>query len=153
MDTFVIKPLDVKDPPTIGRVLSLQRAAYAVEAELIGFDGIPPLHDNPETLLACHETFYGCFTGGELAGLIAFTLDTGTLDVCRMAVCPRFFRRGVASRLLEFVEAVPGIDRMVVSTGKGNDPAVSLYLKHGFKRVGEREVAEGVFITLFEKEI
>ena len=36
--------LDLSDPDTLRQLWDLQRASYAVEAELIGFDGIPALH-------------------------------------------------------------------------------------------------------------
>ena len=45
MVDIVIEPLDLADPATAADVLRVQRAAYRVEAELIGFDGIPPLHE------------------------------------------------------------------------------------------------------------
>jgi hypothetical protein len=38
-------PIDATDPKTAHRLVEIQRAAYAVETELIGFDGIPTLHD------------------------------------------------------------------------------------------------------------
>lgn len=41
----MLRPLDLSDPDVADRVVAIQRAAYRVEADLIGFDGIPPLHD------------------------------------------------------------------------------------------------------------
>ncbi|MET7290500.1 hypothetical protein [Streptomyces sp. NPDC005573] len=40
--------LDLSDPDTLRHLWDLQRASYAVEARLIGFDGIPPLHESLE---------------------------------------------------------------------------------------------------------
>lgn len=148
-----IAGLDVKDPATAREICALEREAYGVEARLIGFDGIPPLSDTPEALAESREVFCGCYAGGELAGLISFTLDGGTLDICRVAVHPRFFRRGVASGLLRFAESREGVSRIIVSTGRDNAPAVSLYLKHGFRTVGDREVAGGLTVTDFEKRL
>jgi hypothetical protein len=51
--------LDLSDPGTLRRVWDLPRAAYAVEAELIGFDGIPPLRESLQELLDCGESFLG----------------------------------------------------------------------------------------------
>jgi len=45
--------LDLSDPDTLRRVWELQRAAYAVEAELIGFAGIPPLRESLRQLHDC----------------------------------------------------------------------------------------------------
>ncbi|MER7585036.1 hypothetical protein [Kitasatospora sp. NPDC097691] len=35
--------LDPADPDTLRQLWNLQRASYAAEARLIGFDGLPPL--------------------------------------------------------------------------------------------------------------
>src|SRR5258708_29589571 len=51
--------LDLSDPDTLRRLRELQRAAYAVEAELIGFDGIPPLQESLRDLRDCGESFLG----------------------------------------------------------------------------------------------
>jgi hypothetical protein len=40
---------------------------------------------------------------------------------------------------------------VIVSTGKENVPAVKLYLKKGFNKVKDREIATGIYITEFEK--
>ena len=42
-------------------LLSLQIASYRVEAELIGFDDIPPLKDGIQSIREAEETFYGFF--------------------------------------------------------------------------------------------
>lgn len=153
MATELIVKLDLTSRDTALKICSLEQAAYQVEAELIGFDGIPPLHDTVESLQACEEAFYGCYAGDELAGLIAFTVEGGVLDICRVAVHPRFFRQGIAGKLLDFAESVKGIKRMVVSTGRANTPAVSLYLKHGFSWVNDKEVAGGLFVSSFVKDL
>ena len=38
-----------------------------------------------------------------------------------------------------------------VSTGTANFPARQLYEKHGFQAVGEREIAPGVTVALYER--
>ncbi len=49
--------LDLSDPDTLRRLRDLQRASCAVEAELVGFDGIPALHESLEELRDCGESF------------------------------------------------------------------------------------------------
>jgi hypothetical protein len=51
--------LDLSDPGTLRRLRDLQRASYAVEAELIGFDGIPALRESLEELRDCGESAGG----------------------------------------------------------------------------------------------
>jgi hypothetical protein len=82
--------LDLSDPDTLRRLRDLQRASYAVEAELIGFDGIPALHESLEELRDCGESFLGLDDETGLAGAVSWVrLQDGTLDICRLMVHPR----------------------------------------------------------------
>lgn len=151
---LTIRRLRIEDETTAQNVLSVQIPSYRVEAEIIGFDGIPPLYDTVERLMACGETFYGYFVADELAGALAYKRAGDVLDIHRMMVHPAHFRKGIASALLQYVlTAETGIRQAVVSTGAANQPAKDLYLRHGFIEVGQREVAPGVSISLFEKVI
>ena len=79
--------LDLSDPDTLRRLRDLQRASYAVEAELIGFDGIPALHESLEELRDCGESFLGLDDETGLAGAVSWVrLQDGTLDICRLMV-------------------------------------------------------------------
>lgn len=131
------------------RVLLLQRASYRVEADLIGFDGIPPLHETLAALRACGETFRGDVRdGGALAGALSYRREGGLVDIHRLMVDPGWFRRGVASGLLaDLLEREADAARFVVSTGAANAPAIALYERLGFVRAGEREVAPGVLLA------
>jgi len=55
-------------------LVRLQRAAYAVEAALIGDDRIPPLHEGPADLRAARLRW---FVVREAAGLVAARLGCG----------------------------------------------------------------------------
>lgn len=145
----VIRRLDLSDPDTLRGLWELQRAAYAVEAELIGFDAIPPLHESPDDLRSCGESFLG--TEG-LTGAVSWVrLDDGTLDICRLVVHPRAHRTGVASALLDELDRLEPAARTVVATGTANLPAVALYRRRGFAPTGLRDLAPGVTMTLFSR--
>jgi len=148
----VIKRLDTKDSKTAEQIVDLQKKSYLIEAELINFYDIPPLKDTIDTIIQCDEVFYGYYTEDVLAGLISYKLEEDLVDIYRVAVHPEYFRRGIAKQLIQFIEDVnKGIEKIIVSTGLKNRPAVSLYLKLGFRRVSEVEVAEGVYVVSFEK--
>lgn len=145
--------LDLSDPDTVRHLWDLQRAAYAVEARLIGFDGIPPLHESLEQLRACDESFLGVREGSGLVGAVAWTrLPNGALEICRLVVHPLAHRRGVATALLDALDSIEPAELTVVSTGTANLPALVLYRRRGFIPVGERRIAPGVTITLLERE-
>ena len=146
------KRLDLSDPDTLGRVWELQRAAYAVEAELIGFAGIPPLHESLQQLRDCGESFLGLDDETGLAGAVSWTrLYGGTLDICRLMVHPRAHRRGIATTLLDSLDRLEPAARAVVATGTANLPALALYRRRGFTPTGTRQVGPATTVTLLER--
>lgn len=150
----MIKKLNVKDIETARRIIELQRASYKIEAQLIGFYDIPPLKETIDSLQACDEIFYGYYINDFLAGIISFKIVEDVLDVHRLAVHPDFFRKGIASKLINFIEGLnSGINKIIVSTGKKNLPAIKLYIKNGYRRKNDIEVENGIYITEFEKKL
>lgn len=148
----MIKRLNLKDRETAKSVLELQLASYKIEAEIIGFYDIPPLKDTIDSLNSCDEIFYGYFVNDVLAGIISYKIIESILDIHRVAVQPYFFKQGIAEKLIEFLEGLESnINRLVVSTGKNNIPAVSLYLKNGYKKIRDTEIGKEIYITEFEK--
>ena len=106
MPAVAVAPLDLADPAVAEAVVGIQRRSYAVEAALIGFDGIPPLRETVSELQSsgrCGLCVLGARVGGELAGLLGYRwVDSpgGELDIDRLAIDPRFFRLGLASASL-----------------------------------------------------
>lgn len=138
-----VESLDPTDPSTAQRIVEIQLAAYAVEAELIGFWGIPQLGETADDVTRRVDlTWRGAIDDDTLAGIIAWSHDD-EIDIDRLAVDPAFARRGHGRRL---IRSVPDGDT-VVSTGKQNAPAMALYTREGFSVTGEVEIADGVFLT------
>lgn len=153
-EPFPIKRLDLSDEGTVEEIWRLQHASYPIEAELIGFDRIPPLMDTLRSLRECGEQFYGYFVEDELAGAISTESEQpGELTICRMMVHPRFFRRGIAGSLLDHVlNGNPDVKTFIVSTGLRNTPAVNLYEKKGFVQTSVQEAAPNVPLATFHKK-
>ncbi|MFZ5354895.1 MAG: GNAT family N-acetyltransferase [Bacillota bacterium] len=147
----MIRILDLKDEVVAREVLELQREAYRVEADLIGYDRIPPLVETLEQLKVCKEFFYGYFEENALAGIVSFMIEDNTLDIYRVAIKPQYFSKGIATKLIRYLETLDGISRMIVSTGKLNRPATNLYSKLGFCKTGSFIVEESLEIISFEK--
>lgn len=147
----MIAELNHKDWATAQLILDVQLPSYRVEAEIIGFDDIPPLRDTVETIQTCEESFVGYILSQELAGFISYELTDDGVDICRMVVHPNFFRRGIAKQLLSFLlDGVAAHKKVTVSTGDKNEPAKSLYRGFGFSEVDQIEVAPGVQLACFE---
>ena len=143
-----IQELDTAgDADLAGELLALQRAAYAVEARLIGDDRIPPLHEDLDGLRTAPLSWVGAFLDGRLAGALAWSAGAGELDVERLAVAPDRHRSGVGRALLGAVLSRAEGRRTVVSTGRDNAPARALYERLGFRATGDREVLPGLWLT------
>ncbi|MDW3220065.1 MAG: GNAT family N-acetyltransferase [Acidimicrobiales bacterium] len=145
----MIRRIDPADDQLTDRIVEIQRAAYTVEAELIGFDRIPVLQETAADVR--HQrglTWLGAFVDDALAGVIAWTQDGDTVDIDRLAIDPAFARRGLGRGL---VRAVPAARETTVSTGAANAPAVALYVGEGFTRGEDTELAPGVFMAHFRR--
>ncbi|SDP11705.1 Acetyltransferase (GNAT) family protein [Paenibacillus sp. yr247] len=139
-------------------LLSLQIASYRVEAELIGFEDIPPLKDGIASIREANETFYGFFVNEEnqnrLAGAISYSREGCIVTICRMMVHPNFFRRGIARSLLQHIlieQEQNGALQFIVSTGTANLPAIQLYQSFDFTVRRVFTVPPGVSLTTFER--
>lgn len=132
-------------------LLAVQRAAYLVEAALIGSDGIPALHDDLASLTTAGLTWHGCRDDLGLLGAVATTAAGGVVDIDRLVVAPRAFRRGVGTALVAHVLALAG-GPVTVSTGRANTPARALYERAGFVATGEVEVEPGLWVTHYLRE-
>jgi len=134
------------------RVLEIQRSAYAVEANLVGYDAIPPLHEALAELQSQPLIFLGVSCDRTLAGVLGYRRHGDTVDIDRLAIDPTFFRRGLASKLLrELFARERDATLFTVSTGFGNHAAVNLYERFGFRVVGDDEPAPGARIVLLQR--
>jgi ribosomal protein S18 acetylase RimI-like enzyme len=138
-------------------VLRLQHRCYSAEAELIGDDRIPPLHEDLEALRAkpliwalAHTA--GGESDGEVVGAIAWTRSVTELDIDRLMVDSSVGRQGIGSELVGAAVLAAGQHTVRVTTGSDNAPALALYRKLGFVRVGEHVVLDGLRITSLRRD-
>lgn len=131
----------------------MQLSAYMVEAELINYTDIPPLKDTIQTLQQCAETFYGYYDNQELSGFISYKLAEKVIDIHRLVVHPKHFRKGIAQALITFLENTIKANAVKVSTASKNIPAINLYVKHGFQLVKVDMVNDQLSLSFFYKKI
>jgi len=125
-------------------VLEVQHAAYAIEAELIGFPGLPPAHETLAQLQGSGEELWLCEERGGLLGVVGLERSGAELLIARLFVAPAALRRGVGTALVrKALEEARG-RRVRVGTAALNAPALALYEGLGFRRVAESEPAPGV---------
>jgi len=140
-------PDPATDPCFAVTLLRLQRTSYALEAELIGDDRIPPLLEDEIELTAWRGRWLTAWDGVDLVGAIAWWEADDRIDIEKVMVSPSATRRGIASALLGEVLGRASGREIVVATGRENAPAVSLYAKHGFRAEGDEQVPPGIWIT------
>lgn len=120
--------LDLSDEAIAESVLALQRESYAIEAALIADERIPMLTESLEGLRAAGLEWLGAFDPDGLAGAVSWmVLADDTVDIHRLVVAPRAFRRGVATALLDALDVA--------------------YRRRGFTLVREHEVTPGLFVA------
>jgi ribosomal protein S18 acetylase RimI-like enzyme len=142
--------LDQSEPSVAAKIVALQRAAYGVEAQLIKFDGIPPLHETEDDVAKLKITILGAFDETDLIGILGYRCAGGGVDIDRLAVDPGLFRGGIATRLfMEAQRIEPNAQHFGVSTGARNDPAIALYTKLGFRRQPDTVLSTGPVIANF----
>lgn len=134
------------DAEVMARLLTLQKSSYAVEAQLIGDDRIPPLLEGEHELIMWQGRWILAWEGTDLVGAIAWSDVGNRVELHKLMVNPQQMRRGVASGLLD--RALKGsAGPVAVATGRDNVPAVSFYARHGFAHQGDEQVPPGIWIS------
>jgi GNAT superfamily N-acetyltransferase len=140
-------PDPAADPFVAELLLALQHSSYAVEARLIGDDRLPPLAEDAERLTAWRGRWIMAWDGVTLVGAIAWSQHDDHVDLEKVMVSPAAMRRGIGGALVRgMLDAAPPTP-VVVSTGRDNGPALSLYAKHGFVREADERVPPGIWVT------
>lgn len=113
-----------------------------IELESLCFD----YHWTPEQFLMGLERgiyeILGVRSGEQLAGYIAFSLIGEEMEILNLAVHPDFRGRGLGTALLEraFVICIKkGIKTSFLDVKVSNAPAIGLYKKFGYVRIGVRK--------------
>lgn len=138
--------------PTLGAaLLRIQHAAYQVEADLIGDDRIPPLHEDLPALLARPLVWLVATGENGVLGALGYGRGTHGWEIDRLLVDPAAFGQGIGRALVTHLLSMADGDRVIVSTGRANRPARNLYETSGFRPVGDTEVLPGLWVSDFER--
>ncbi|MGX7828190.1 GNAT family N-acetyltransferase [Actinokineospora sp. 24-640] len=146
---MTVRELDLTDDDTAATAHEVVLAAYRVEAALIGSEAIPALRETLPQLRALPLRWLGV---GAPDAVLGWTGGDGDpVDIDRLCVHPRFFRRGLGTALLRALLAAT-TGPVTVSTGAANTPAVTLYERLGFTRTGTVEPEPGLLVATFALE-
>ena len=149
----MIKKLQNDDLETSSEIHVVFQLSYAVEAELLDANDFPPLKRPLESYFESRNEFYGYFENNELAGVIEVERTDQHIDINSLVVKPKFFRRGIGRKLVEFTFNRFDAKLFIVETGVKNTPATELYKKLGFKEIKQWDTDFGIRKILFERRI
>ena len=132
LKNVMINKLNNKNTETVNIIFAVFQKSYAIEAKFIGALNFPPLARNAEDIKKSETTFDG-FTENEcLAAVIEVNINNECIDICSLTVDPSYFKKGIASKLINHVLTMGDISLARVETAVANTPAINLYKKHGF---------------------
>lgn len=128
---MIIK-LDNTNEKVANQIFTVFQNSYQVEAQLIGVREFPPLLRTATNIAHSSTTFYGYYQDNSLAAVIEVAKENTHFNIDSLTVDPSFFRKGIGSKLIDFVLANNKDSKTTVETAVVNIPAIKLYQKHGF---------------------
>lgn len=144
-----VRVIDHHDRCVAESVRNVQRASYAVEAGLIGYDRMPGLIEDADDVRRLPLTMLGAIVDAQLVGVLGYRRSGETVDIDRLVVLPSHFRRGFARHLLvDLHHREADAACFQVSTAAANAPAVALYEAMGYRQENA-EVVESVQLVHF----
>ncbi|MFI2713094.1 GNAT family N-acetyltransferase [Micromonospora sp. NPDC018662] len=153
MTDVTVVPAVVADA---GEILTVQRAAYLVEAQRYRDLFLPPLTetlDEVRAALAGPDVVLAARRGTRLVGSVRARLDGDTAHVGRLSVAPDQQGHGIGGRLLTAVEhACAGrVARFALFTGAESADNLGLYARRGYLVVAHRPDENGNRLAVLEK--
>ncbi|MCC6496127.1 MAG: GNAT family N-acetyltransferase [Propionibacteriaceae bacterium] len=131
LDAVLVRPMVAADA---GEVLTVQRAAFVVEAQLYGDPFLPPLVETVAQVVADLGRCRGlvAIAGDRLVGSVRVRVDGSTLHIGRLAVAPDQQGRGLGALLLARAEEVAPATEALLFTGHRSDSNLRLYERAGY---------------------
>ncbi|GER59305.1 hypothetical protein ULMA_14130 [Patiriisocius marinus] len=147
----MIERLQNKDIEIAEKIRAVFQLSYKIEAELLNAVDFPPLKRTIENFVISETAFFGYLKEKELAAVIEITTNNEFTHINSLVVDPRFFRQGIAKKMMEFVFETFDSKLFIVETGLENGPATQLYKKFGFKEVKQWDTDHGIRKIKFER--
>lgn len=147
--------LDPLPPGAVGELLTLQRAAYASEAQLYDDPRLPALVQTLDELVdeLAGSRCLAALAGSRLVGAVRSRERDGVLHIGRLVVAPDLQGRGIGTRLLAAAEQSTGLPRATLFTGARSAANLRLYRRHGYAESGREPVHPGLELVHLTKEL
>lgn len=149
---MTIEPADAGD---LEEILALQKLAFQSEAQRYNDYALPPLTQTLEGIQADFErmVILKASIDGRIVGSARAYLEGDTCYVGRVVVHPDFWRRGIATQLMDAIESrFCQARRFELFTGHASTPALELYRKRGYTEFKRKELPSHTLVFL-EKRV
>lgn len=131
LETVLVRPMTAGDA---GEVLTVQLAAFVVEARLYGDPFLPPLLETPAEVVADLDVCRGLVAveGSRIVGSVRVRVEGQSLHIGRLAVAPDQQGRGLGALLLARAEEVAPATEALLFTGHRSESNLRLYARAGY---------------------
>lgn len=152
MDELQLRPMVAADA---GEVLTVQRAAFLLEAQLYGDPFLPPLVETVEQIahLDADRRGFVAVVEGRIVGSVRVRVDGRRLHLGRLAVAPDQQGRGIGAALLAVAETAAPADEVRLFTGHLSAGNLRLYERAGYVEDGREQFNEQVCLVHLRKRL
>lgn len=146
------------DAGDAGEILTLQRAAYLVEAQLYGDPFLPPLVETLDQMRGVIESdaiVLKAMDGGRVVGAVRAQFSEQTCLVGRLIVAPDRQGEGVGTALLKAIEeeAAELATALVLFTGHLSSGNLRLYKRSGYQEFRRERVSDHLVLVHLRKDL
>ena len=147
-----VRPMVAGD---VDAVLSVQRAAFTVEAQLYDDPSLPPLQESREQLVADLDRSHGlvALDGDRVVGSVRVRMEGTSLHIARLSVAPDQQGRGLGTLLLARAESVAQAEEALLFTGHLSASNLRLYARAGYVEQRRVRVDERVTLVYLRKPL
>ncbi|MBL5973801.1 MAG: GNAT family N-acetyltransferase [Candidatus Leucobacter sulfamidivorax] len=152
MDECTTRPASTADA---GEILTLQRAAYATEAQLYGDPFLPALTQTLEALEQELSEGGGLVAtlGDRIVASVRWRVEEDTAHIGRLVVAPDRQGAGLGTMLLRLAERSSGAGRAELFTGHRSEANLRLYAREGYAEIRRERLSEDVELVYLAKSL
>ena len=147
----MIVKIDNKRNAIAKEIRNIFQSSYAIEAEMLKAIDFPPLKRTISQFLNSNSEFYAYYLNQNIAGVIEIENNQDLTHIQSLVVYPKYFRKGIGRKLVQFVLDTYKSIIFIVETGVDNHPAIQLYTSLGFEEQDQWNTNHGVRKVRFKK--
>ena len=140
----MIRRIDHSKLGNANNIWDIFQHSYTVEAKILKVDNFPPLNRSISQIMKSNNIFFAFYNCSDLVALIEIDSSKKNTHIQSLVVCPKYFRRGIGSKMVQFVLDTYNSNIFTVETGADNYPAINLYKHFAFKEEFNWDTEHGV---------